>query len=416
MLDYLIPLFQKLSFLNADMATLAAIFTSLFALIGAAILVFFITRFLLVGTINRILKKTASKRDDILADQQVFGRLAHIAPALLIYLIAPRLYEAHPIFAKAIISLCMIYLIIVTILFIDGLMNAGLKIYRTYDISRTFPIKSFIQVAKLVMYFLGFITILSVIFGESPMSFLAGFGALTAVIMLIFKDPILGFVAGIQLSANKMLAVGDWIEMPKYGVDGDIIEIALTTVKIRNFDKTITTIPTQSLITDSFKNWRGMQESGGRRIKRAIHIDVSSIKFCDEEMLERFSKFQYISEYIAHKKIEIDQHNESYDLSSMVNGKRLTNIGTFRAYIQRYLKNHPQISEDFTLLVRQLKPDEHGLPIEIYTFTNTTNWLTYENIQADIFDHILAAVREFDLRIFQHPSGSDFQHLISGST
>ena len=229
--------------------------------------------------------------------------------------------------------------------------------------------------------------------------------------MLVFKDPILGFVAGIQLSANKMVAVGDWIEMPKYGVDGDIMEIGLTTVKIRNFDKTITTIPTQSLINDSFKNWRGMQETGGRRIKRALHIDVSSVRFCSAEMLDRFARIQFITDYLKNKSEELTAYNQAggIDTSSLVNGRHLTNIGTFRAYIEAYLRAHPMISNELTFLVRQLKPGAQGVPIEIYVFTTTTNWLDYERIQADIFDHLLAAATEFDLRLFQDPTGADFR-------
>jgi miniconductance mechanosensitive channel len=238
---------------------------------------------------------------------------------------------------------------------------------------------------------------------------------MTAVLLLIFKDAILGLVAGIQLTANKMIAVGDWIEMPKYGADGDVLDLTLTTVKVQNWDKTITTIPTYALISDAFKNWRGMQESGGRRIKRSIAIDMNSIKFCDEEMLERFRKIQYISEHIERKRKELQEHNRllKVDDSSLANGRRLTNVGTFRAYIQAYLKNHPAIHQNMTFLVRQLAPSDHGLPIEIYVFSSDTAWVTYEAIQADIFDHLLAVLPEFDLRVFQSPAGHDFQQLVS---
>lgn len=231
--------------------------------------------------------------------------------------------------------------------------------------------------------------------------------------MFIFKDAILGFVAGIQLSANRMVANGDWIEMPKYGANGDIIEIALTTVKVQNWDKTITTIPTYALITESFKNWRGMSESGGRRIKRSISIDMNTIQFCTEEMLQRFSKIQYIADYIEKTKLALQESNklEQVDNSSLVNGIRMTNIGTFRAYVKAYLMSHPMINQEMTFLVRQLAPTEHGLPIEIYVFSKDQDWANYENIQADIFDHILAVVPEFDLRVFQDPSGMDFSKL-----
>ena len=247
------------------------------------------------------------------------------------------------------------------------------------------------------------------------MYFLSGLGALTAVLLLVFKDTILGLVAGVQLSANKMVAVGDWIEMPKYGADGDVIEVALTTVKVQNWDKTVTTIPAYALISDSFKNWRGMQESGGRRIKRSVSIDVQTIVFCDEEMLGRFAKIKYIAEYIQKKKDELARFNQELkvDDSSLVNGRRMTNVGTFRAYVVAYLKHHPKIHQEMTFLVRQLAPSENGLPIEVYVFSNDKVWANYEAIQADIFDHILAVVPEFDLRVFQVPTGNDFRRLQS---
>ncbi len=404
--------FEKLPYLNgaAPYLALALAITCLAAL---AILTNIITKYMIVGAIRKIIAKSSSSRDDILARRKVFSRLSHLAPALVVYALGPQFLDGHPVIANGVVTLSLIYLTITCVLLIDGLINAGEELYRTYKVSRTFPIKSFVQVAKLTLYFLGFVAVLSLIMGESPLTFFAGFGALTAVLMLVFKDPILGFVAGIQLSANKMVAVGDWVEMPKYGVDGDVIEIALTTVKIRNFDKTITTIPTQSMINDSFKNWRGMQETGGRRIKRSVFIDVSSIKFCDTSMIERFSKIHFIADYIADKDKELAAFNDEAgaDAMSLINGRRMTNVGTFRAYTEAYLRAHPKISQDLTLLVRQLQPTEHGLPIEIYVFTNVTDWLQYEAIMADIFDHILASAREFDLSIYQNPTGSDFGKL-----
>jgi len=375
-----------------------------------AVLAYIIMRVLVVGTLTKLISKTESKRDDVFKGLKVFSRLSHLAPGVVIYLLGPAVFASVPWLAAVIAKASLIYVTVMVVLLFDALLSAGLRIYRTFPIAKTFPITSFVQIAKLVLYFFGAITVLSVMLGESPLTFLAGLGALTAVLMLVFKDPILGFVAGIQLSANKMLAVGDWIEMPKYGVDGDIMEIALTTVKIRNFDKTITTIPTQSLINDSFKNWRGMQETGGRRIKRAIYIDVNSVGFCDAERLARFSKIQFIADYIASKDAELAAYNKEkgVDGTSAVNGRRMTNIGTFRAYVEAYLRAHPKISDTFTFLVRQLAPSENGVPIEIYVFTTTTNWIEYEGIQADIFDHLLAAAGEFDLRLFQNPTGSDF--------
>ncbi len=390
-----------------------AIAAAFLGVLALALLSYFIMRYAIVGPVSRIITRSESKRDDTFARMKVFSRLSHVAPAAVIYTLGPQVFAPFPAAAQAVETFGLVYLVFMVVLFFDALINAGLAIYRTYDISKTFPITSFVQIAKLILYFLGAITVLSLVLGKSPFAFFAGLGAMTAVLMLVFKDPILGFVAGIQLTANKMVSVGDWIEMPQSGVDGDVMEIGLTTVKIRNFDKTITTIPTQSLINDSFKNWRGMQETGGRRIKRAIHLDVGSVKFCDADMLARFSKIQHIAEYVEAKSKEVSAHNSEagVDTSTLVNGRHLTNVGTFRAYVEAYLRAHPKISDKFTFLVRQLKPTESGLPIEIYVFTTTTNWIEYEAIQADIFDHLLAAAPEFDLKLFQNPTGADFAGL-----
>ncbi|MEM9496021.1 MAG: mechanosensitive ion channel domain-containing protein [Pseudomonadota bacterium] len=398
---------------SAEMAALIAIAVALFGILALAFLAHFVMSRIIVATIERVLKASTSERDDILVRRRVFSRLSHIAPAVVIFLLAPIALAKLPVASEIVVVLSLIYVIASCVLFLDSAINAGLEIYSTYRISRDFPVTSFAQVAKLIIYFVGFITTLSLILGESPLKFIAGLGAMTAVLMLVFKDPILGLVAGIQLSANRMVAVGDWIEMPKYGVDGDVMEIALTTVKIRNFDKTITTVPTQALIADSFKNWRGMQETGGRRIKRSIYVDIGSIRFCDEDMLERFSKIQYIAAYLEEKRAELAEHNDAakVDNASLVNGRRLTNVGTFRAYISAYLREHPKISKSLTFLVRQLQPTERGLPLEIYVFSLETNWIAYEGIQADIFDHILAAAKEFDLHIFQDPTGADMRAI-----
>ena len=244
--------------------------------------------------------------------------------------------------------------------------------------------------------------------------FFSGLGAFTAVLLLIFRDSILGLVAGIQLMSNQMVRIGDWIELPKHHADGDVIDVSLTTVKIRNRDKTISTVPTYALVSESFRNWRGMSESGGRRIKRAVHIDVTSIAFCDAAMLDRFKRIQFITEYVERKRAEVEQHNREskVDTSVLINGRHLTNIGTFRAYLVAYLRNHRQIRQDTTSLVRQLPVTEHGLPIEIYVFSADQVWANYEAIQADIFDHVLAVLPLFDLRAFQNPTGADVRALM----
>ena len=409
MLDAIIEFVKTLG-LPENLAFGVAIASAVLIVLALALLAYLFTRYVIVATLVRVIMKSESKRDDTFARMKVFSRLSHAAPAVVIFLLGPAVFEPFPVAMQAIQTASLLYLTLIIVLFIDAVMNAGLEIYRTFEISKTVPITSFVQIAKLLLYFFGAIAVLSLVLGQSPLTFFAGLGAMTAVLMLVFKDPILGFVAGIQLAVNKLVSVGDWNEMPKFAVDGDIIEIGLTTVKIRNFDKTITTIPTQSLINDSFKNWRGMQETGGRRIKRALHLDVSSVKFCDTEMLKRFSRIEFIAEYIADKKTELSEFNTSagVDSSTLVNGRHLTNVGTFRAYIEAYLHAHPKISDQFTFLVRQLPPTEHGLPIEIYVFTTTTDWIEYESIQSGIFDHLLAAAPEFDLRLFQNPTGADF--------
>ena len=271
------------------------------------------------------------------------------------------------------------------------------------------PIKGFIQAVKLVAVIVSLILILAILLDKTPVYLFSGLGALTAVLMFVFKDAILGFVAGIQISANQMVRVGDWIEMPSAGTDGDVIDVSLTTVKVQNWDKTISTIPTYDLISKSFRNWRGMSDSGGRRIKRSIYFDVTSIGFANEEQLAAWSKINHVREHLAKKREEITKDNEKLgdDASVLGNGRRLTNIGTFRAYCVSYLKTHPHIAQDKTQLVRQLQPTEHGLPLEIYVFVNNTVWAFYEGVQSDIFDHMLSVAKVFDLKVFQQPSGAD---------
>ncbi|TMM45723.1 mechanosensitive ion channel family protein [Colwellia ponticola] len=277
-----------------------------------------------------------------------------------------------------------------------------------------FPLRGLLQTVKLIASVLTGILAVSLLMDKSPLILLSGLGALSAVLLLVFKDPILGLVAGIQLSANNMLAVGDWLEMPKYGADGDVIDIALTTVKVKNWDKTITTIPTYALISDSFKNWRGMSESGGRRIKRSIHIEMSSVCFLTEQEIEELEKVHLLSDYLAAKRSVVAQENKTKkaDMSVMINTRRLTNVGTFRHYLVAFLKQHPKIHQQMTLIVRQLEPNNNGLPIELYAFSNTTNWAEYEDIQSDIFDHIIAILPAFNLRLHESPTGNDIRLLV----
>lgn len=369
------------------------------------------------GPLNRSLERLSSltnqQWDNVLVEKHVFQRLLNFVPLILIYVLTSPILAGTELLALS-QTLINVLFLLAAMLTVDALLSALLAIYSSSGISKEISITPFVQVLKLALYFVSGILLLSLLLQKTPLYFLSGLGALTAVLMFVFKDILMGFVAGIQLIANKMVAPKDWIEMPKYGADGDVIEITLTTVKVQNFDNTITTIPTYALINESFKNWRNMNLSGGRRIKRYVNIDLSSIKFCDTEMLERFTKIQLITNAIQDRQAEIKVSNEekNVDESTIVNGRRLTNIGIFRAYVDAYLSQHPQISNQMTFLVRQLSPRENGLPIEIYVFCKETNWNIYEAVQADIFDHILAVVPEFDLRVFQVPSGSDFQKLL----
>lgn len=402
---------QGLALSAADLLARGAIFTLIIIL---SLIAYLLAKHFILKGLTAIISRTSTQWDDVLLRKKVFNRLAHLAPAIVMYLFISIPLVDYDWIISLMNEVILIYMIIMGILALDAFLNASLAIYESYEISNKIPIKGFVQVFKIIIYFSSGIFIIAILLDKTPVYLFSSLGALTAVLMFIFKDAILGFVAGIQLTANQMVANGDWIEMPKYGADGDIIEIALTTVKVQNWDKTITTIPTYALITESFKNWRGMSESGGRRIKRSISIDMNTIQFCTEEMLERFSKIQYISNYIEKQKIELQTYNqvERVDHSSLVNGRRMTNIGTFRAYVEAYLRNHPKINHEMTFLVRQLAPSEHGLPIEIYVFSKDKAWANYESIQADIFDHILAVIPEFDLQVFQDPSGRDFNKLI----
>ena len=348
--------------------------------------------------------RTDTNWDDAVIERRVFHRIAHIAPALVIYFFSPAVLGPGMLATLATV-LCLLYMVAVVVSALDGLIGAVVDLVGASPLGPRLPLTAFTQVAKLLLYGVAVIIALSVVIGESPALLLSGLGAMTAVLMLVFKDPILGFVGGIQLSVNQMVMRGDWIEMPKYGADGDVLAVALTTVKVQNFDKTITTIPTYALISESFKNWRGMSESGGRRIKRAVHIDINSIKFCDDAMRERLSAIHYMSDYLEAKRREIADWNtrNASAPATALHPRRLTNIGTFRAYVVAYLRHHPKIHQDMTFLVRQLAPTEYGLPIEIYVFSTDQSWVNYEGIQSDIFDHLLAVLPEFELRAYQVP-------------
>jgi miniconductance mechanosensitive channel len=376
-------------------------------LLSLAALMF--TNKVLLRLLAAFIRRSKSKWDDYLLDSKVFDHLAHLAPAVVIHLCSPLFPEIQAWISR----LVLCYVVFTVAVSLDKLLNAIDLIYRNFEISKERPIKGFLQIIKIFLYAVAIVIAVSTLIDRSPILLLSGIGAATAVLLLIFQNTILGFVAGIQLSANDMVRIGDWIEMDKYKADGTVIDITLHTVKVQNWDKTVTTIPTHALVSDSFRNWRAMEESGGRRIKRAVYIDITSVRFCDEAMLERFKKIQLIRDYIETRELEIAVYNASNDIDTalLINGRHLTNIGVFRAYVQAYIKNHPGVNHAMTEMVRQLPPGEHGLPIEIYVFTTTTKWNEFEAIQSDIFDHILAVVPEFGLRIYQSPTGHDLKSL-----
>lgn len=372
-----------------------------------------IVKKILIRSIRLVIKKTKTVWDDALVENKVFISLSHIAPAIVIYLTTPYIFEDFAGAIPYILRLVNAYISTVLIIVIINFLNT-LKYYsENTKLFKDNPLDSYFQLVKIAIYIIGGIIILSFLLNKSPLYFFSALGAMTVVLLLIFKDTIMGFVASIQLSANDMIRIGDWVSKPKYGADGDVIEMNLTTIKIQNWDKTVTTIPTYAFISESFKNWRGMSESGGRRIKRSLNIKISSIKFCTLEMLERFKKFQLIKDYIEEKSNKIEEYNKEnkIDKSYLINGRHLTNIGIFRVYAEAYVKNNPDINLNMTCMVRQLPPTEKGLPIEIYTFSNRQEWVTYEGIMSDMFDHLMAAVPEFELEVFQNPTGTDFRKL-----
>ena len=376
---------------------------ALSAILFVSVLIYIIARLLIRPQIANWVYKSNNRWDNALQEHGFFRRLMHLFPALFIYIATPVLIQDEAVMHGAVIKSAQLYMLYSGLLAVYALLSTVEDVYNASALARRAPITGFIQVSKLAFAIITILLSISLVVGKSPLLLLSGLTAIAAVLLLIFRDTILGFVAGIQIAANRMFNTGDWISMPKYDVDGEILEIGLTNVKVQNWDNTISTLPTYSLTTEAVKNWRGMQESGGRRIKRAIYIDVHSIKLCDNDMLERLSSIRFINEYIEKKKTELrDYHRDmSIDESDLLNSRRLTNIGTFRAYLEAYLRKHPNINQDLTLMVRQLPPNELGLPLEIYCFSAEKAWVKYEKIQADVFDHVMAMLASFDLRAYQ---------------
>jgi miniconductance mechanosensitive channel len=363
--------------------------------------------------VHGVAERSSASWDDELVRSGFFNRLANLAPALVAWHGVALLSGLDPAVVVVVRRVAAAFMVLMAVLALGGFLTAVDAVYAANPENRRRPIKGYLQLVKLVSAVLAGILIIATLMDRSPLIFLSGLGAMAAVLLLVFRDTLLSLVASIQLTSYDMVHVGDWIEMPTFGADGDVIDVALHTVKVQNWDKTITTIPTHRLIEGSFKNWRGMSRSGGRRIKRLILVDVNTIRFLTDEEVGRFGKFALLREYIAEKKRAIEQFNESPDRDPAVNAdvRRLTNVGTFRAYIEAYLREHPRIHKGMTLMVRQLAPTSEGLPLEIYCFTNTTDWGAYEGIQADILDHVFAVVPDFGLRCFQAPAGRDLEAL-----
>jgi miniconductance mechanosensitive channel len=427
---YLLDLFRDHPFFDV-MAKPFAATLAFIALLLVAWFVLLVARFVILKIARRIAHRTQTEWDDIIIKRKVIHSLAHLIPAFILYHSAHFAEPSFPfqsspeVLSKLsdqyyfqlggiILKWVKVYFIVVAIFIINTVLNAVNDIYQTTEYSHHRSIKGYIQLFKILVYFLSAILVISFILGKDPTVLVAGLGAMAAVLLLVFKDTILGFVASIQLSANDMLKIGDWIEMPGHRADGTVMDITLNTVKVQNWDRTITTIPTYALVSESFNNWKGMEESGGRRIKRAIYIDVTSIRFCDGEMLRKFAKFELIRDYVEKKELEVLTYNREHNITDddMISGRRQTNVGIFRKYLEYYLRNNTKIRQDMTFIVRQLQPSDKGLPIEIYVFSKEIAWVNYENLQSDIFDHIFAVVPEFGLKVFQVPSGNDLKMVV----
>ena len=399
---------EKIGFPEST-AVILSVVISIAILLILSWLAYLLTWKIMRMTIIPLIKKSKTSFDDILLKHRFFKRIAFFVPALILYyLLNDALGVSEGDLPVIIYKLLDIWIVVISIMIFSSILSTIRDYYQRYEISKERPIDSFIQVIKIISYIIGILVVIGIFINKDISTLLLSLGTMSAVLMLIFRDPILGFVGGLQLTFNEMVRIGDWISMPKYNADGVVLEITLTVVKVQNWDKTISMIPTYALVTNSFQNWRGMEESGGRRIKRSLNIDMDSVKFCTAEMLEKYGKIQILKPYLVQMEKEIETYNKknNIDPSVFVNGRRQTNLGIFRAYLKTYLKRRQDINFSMTFLVRHLQPTEKGVPIEIYLFTKTKAWAEYEDIQADIFDHILAAVSQFGLKVYQYPSNS----------
>ncbi len=391
----------------------------LVALIALALLAWgasWLTRHVLLNALRRVLAMLHLEHDPAVRSLPVVSRLASVVPAIVLILGADQVPGLPTVLVQVIDNVSVAFIIFTVAMALAAALNVINLLYQRRPQARQLPIKGYLEVLKIVIYVIAVILMVASLIDRSPLILLSGLGAMAAVLMLIFQDTLLSLVASVQLSSNDMIRVGDWVEVASMGVDGEVIDIALHTVKVQNFDKTISTVPTRKLIADSFRNWRGMRESGGRRIKRSIYLDQNSIHFLSDEERQRLDRFALLDGYLPAKEAELEEWNRSLPRGErdIVNRRRVTNIGTFRAYAERYLRHHPGVHPEMTLMVRQLAPGADGLPLELYCFTNTVIWTGYEGIQSDIFDHLLAILPEFGLRVFQHPGGADIRQWAEG--
>ena len=384
-------------------------------LIAVALVAGFIARRIIALVVTRVVSNTRSDWDNVLHQKGLFFWGANLVPVFIVRVGVDVVTGLPPSITTGLQRASGVAIIIITILVLNALFLTGSEIYGRTPSARDRPIKGYVQILQIFLFVCGAVVVIATGLGESPWVFLSGIGAMTAVLLLVFKDTILSLVASVQLTSNDMIRVGDWIELPEQGADGDVVDIALHTVKVQNWDKTITTIPTYTLISQGFKNWRHMPLSGGRRIKRAVYVDVSTVRHLSDDEIQRFARFVLLKGYIADKVAELQTSNAKHvdDDACVANARRLTNLGTYRAYLQRYLAQHPGVNQELTCMVRHLAPTPQGLPVEIYCFSNRTEWAVYEGIQADIFDHVLAIAPEFGLQIYQQPSGADLRQALA---
>lgn len=398
---------------STELKVMLAYGLALIVIAFLALITYKFTRRYVMRLIEKVTKKSKNTFDDLLHEKKVFAGISMIAPAIVVFLFA----ESFGPFSKVVKYVVYAFIDITVIISLFRGIDVLVQFYNQFSFSKGRPIKGVMQIVKIFIACFGGGILIIFVGGATASVFLGSIGGLSAVILLIFRDSILGFVAGIQLSTGKLLSVGDWLEMPKYGADGEVVDISLTKITVRNWDKTYTSVPAHKFLDDSFKNWEGMSEAGGRRIKRSIRIDISSVGFLSEDEIKELSKIELLENYIKEKTEELSTFNTSIkgDVSVVANGRHLTNIGTLRVYIEEYLKQNDNIySDGFTLMVRQLPSTEAGVPLEIYCFSKDIAWVNYEGIQADIFDHIFAVIPMFGLKVYQQPSGSDFNKVLNG--